>query len=132
MNVVSVWGVDDAKCELIERVAYFCIDELLPRITTLDICIDTDIGDENADGFCLANSKREFEIFIDGELEGDDLITAVAHEMVHVAQTAQGRLPVNGRESYKTVEEYLDLWFEKEAYKLQEILLTKFKEVCYI
>jgi len=130
MNIVTVWGDDDAKCELIERVAYFCIDELMPRITTLDIYIDTEIGDENADGFCLAQTKRQFEILIDGDLEGDDLVTAVAHEMVHVAQQAQNRLPINGRETYETHDQYLNLWFEKEAYELQEILLTKYKEAC--
>lgn len=131
MNIVSVWGDDDAKCELIERVAYFCIDQLMPRMKTLDICIDTEIGDENADGFCLANSKRQFEILIDGDLEGDDLVTAVCHELVHVSQISQGRLSINERETYETVEQYLNLWFEIEAYQLQEILLTKYKESCH-
>lgn len=127
MNVVTVWGNNQSKCDLIEEVAYFCIECLMPRIKTLDICIDTDIGDENADGFCLAQSKREFELLIDEKLEGDDLITAVAHEMTHVSQYAKGRLEIDGKDRYETLDQYLNLWYEKEAFEMQEILLKKYK-----
>ena len=52
---------------------------------------------ENADGFCLAESKREFVLEIDSKLRGDDFITAICHEMVHVKQYARNQLPLDGK-----------------------------------
>tara|TARA_Y100000592_G_C5262807_1_gene218129 strand:+ start:84 stop:263 length:180 start_codon:yes stop_codon:yes gene_type:complete len=52
----------------------------------------------------------------------EDLITAVFHEMVHVRQSERG-------EEMDFTLDYLDRPFEKEAYKLQESMLEKYKYI---
>ena len=92
---------------------------------------------DGADGYCLCVDSRTFEIQIDSRLEGDDFITALCHEMVHVKQYARGETKdVNqftkawkGEEyiaMYSTVKEYMALPWEAEAYKLQEELCEKY------
>ena len=62
--------------------------------------------------------------------------------MVHVKQFARGETKdinmftkrwqgTDYLSAYTTVDEYMDLPWEKEAYKLQEILLKKFKKGVY-
>ena len=130
MNVIGVFGGKNAEqVDLVYSVIEFCIKRLMPRMKTLDITTYLEGDMENADGYCLAESNRQFILEIDKKLDSDDLITAVCHEMVHVKQYAKKELDINGKVAYNTIEEYLDLWYEKEAYKLQEILLEEFKNV---
>jgi len=111
----------------------------MPRIRTLEICVDLMKLDE-CDGYCLARDNREFEIQIDKTLRGDDFITAITHEMVHVKQHAKGELKDTdqlvlkkwkGEEfvaMYSTFDEYMSLPWEEEAYRMQEELLESFKQ----
>ena len=126
MNGISVYGTNYYKRKLTECVVDFCIEKLIPRMKTLDIYIDLDNNMDTADGYCYSVNPREFVLQIDNRLKGDDFITAVCHEMVHVKQYAKGELTEKG--AVQTLEEYLELWYEKEAYKMQEILLEQFKE----
>lgn len=126
MNAVWVNGSNYYKRKLTERIVDFCIKKLVPRMKTLDIYIDLDNNMDNADGYCYSVNPREFVLSIDNRLKGDDFITAVCHEMVHVKQYAKGELKEKG--SVKTLEEYLSLWYEKEAFKMQEVLLEQFKD----
>jgi hypothetical protein len=127
MNIVSAWG--NSRTELAENVVHFCIQELMPRMKTLDICVmieeDTDVY-----GYCLAVNKREFVIEVREDLSDVDFLTTIMHEMTHVAQYAQGRLPINGKIEYRTQEEYENLWYEIEAYQMESVLLTKYLEQC--
>jgi hypothetical protein len=93
---------------------------------------------DHADGYCLAVNPREFVIEVDSRLKGDDFITALTHEMVHVKQYARGETKdVNtftkswkGDEyisMYSTVDEYMALPWEAEAYELQEVLCNEYK-----
>lgn len=126
MIVIGVYGSTIYKRKLVERIVDFCIKKLTPRIKTLDICVELDNNMDTADGYCYSVNPREFVLQIDNRLKGDDFITAVCHEMVHVKQYAKGEL--TEKRSAKTFEEYLELWYEKEAYKMQEVLLEQFKE----
>lgn len=137
MNHVGVWGSTKSKRALTENVVHFCIAEMMPRMETLDICVHLDKLPE-ADGYCLAVTNREFNIEIEKTLDEEDFITAVCHEMVHVKQFARGETQdVNmftkkwkGKEylsAYSTVDEYMNLPWEKEAYEMQEILLKRYK-----
>lgn len=137
MNDIQAFGSIKSKRKLAEDVAYFCVQEMMPRMETLDVSIHLDFLPE-ADGYCLAVTEREFNIEIDKRLSEDDFISAVCHEMVHVKQFARGETKdVNlftkrwkGEEylsAYSTVDEYMNLPWEKEAYELQEVLLKKFK-----
>ena len=141
MNDIEVYGSTKSKRTLAEDVAHFCIAEMMPRMETLDITIHLDKLPE-ADGYCLAVTNREFQIEIEKTLDEEDFITAVCHEMVHVKQFARGETKdinmftkrwqgTDYLSAYTTVDEYMDLPWEKEAYKLQEILLKKFKKGVY-
>ena len=139
MNDIEVHGSFKSKRRLTEEVIHFCIQEMMPRMETLDIYVNLDKLPE-ADGYCLAITNREFHLEIEKTLTEDDFITAVCHEMVHVIQFARGETKdVNlftklwkGAEylsAYSTIDEYMKLPWEKEAYEMQEILLKKFKKV---
>ena len=140
MNTVMAWGGSQFKRKTAEMVVQYCIDRLMPRIKTLDICVQLSTDMDHADGYCLAVDNREFVIEVDSRLKGDDFITALTHEMVHVKQYARGETKdVNqftkswkGEEyiaMYSTVEEYMELPWEKEAYELQEVLCNDYKSL---
>jgi hypothetical protein len=134
MNMIGVYPVGKIpkkKIDLAYNIIDFCISKLIPRMNTLDIVVmlSDDMDDFNEDGFCLAQTNRQFEIDINGKLKGDDFITAICHEMAHVKQFAKGELAIDGKVNYSSIEEYLDLWYEKEAYELQEILCSEFKSL---
>lgn len=138
MNTIMAWGGSHFKRTTAELVAQFCVEKLMPRMKTLDICIQLSDDMDGADGYCLAVNPREFVIEVDSRLKGDDFITAITHEMVHVKQYARGETKdVNeftkswkGDEyiaMYSTVDEYMALPWEKEAYELQESLCSAYK-----
>lgn len=122
MNIVSAWG--NSRTELAENVVHFCIQELMPRMKTLDICVQIE-DDCDVYGYCLAVDKREFVIEVKEDLSEVDFLTTIMHEMTHVWQYATGRLAVNGKMEYKTQEEYENVWYEKQAYQMEQVLLKK-------
>ena len=122
MNIVSAWG--NSRTELAENVVHFCIQELMPRMKTLDICVQIE-DDCDVYGYCLAVDKREFVIEVKEDLSEVDFLTTIMHEMTHVWQYATGRLAVNGKMEYKTQEEYENVWYEKQAYQMEGVLLKK-------
>jgi len=141
MNLVGAYSGTEEQRTLAEEIVNFCIDRLMPRMRTLDICIQLSDDMENADGYCLSVDNREFVIEIDSRLKGDDFITAITHEMVHVKQHARNELKDckaialkkwKGEDHialYTTVEEYMNLPWEEEAYRLQEVLLNEYKSL---
>ena len=139
MNDVMVVGGSPYKRTLAKKVINFCIDRMMSRMKTLEIMMYLENDMENADGYCLAETNRAFVLEIDSRLRGDNFITAITHEMTHVKQYARGETKDvdkltkswKGEEYiclYSTVEEYMNFPWEKEAYEMQEILLTKYKE----
>jgi len=125
MNFISAWGENKERCELAERVVNFCVQELMPRMKTLDICIEVN-EDTDICGYCLAVDKREFVIEVKENLDVAEFVSTLCHEMVHVKQYARGELDIDGKMSYKTHEEYMNLWYEQEAYEQEETLTRKF------
>ena len=139
MNVIQVNGGNKFQREIAEKVVGFCIKELLPRFRTLEIVVNIKKIKGDAVGYCMMeDTNREFEIEVDRELSLKDFITTLTHEMVHVKQYARGETKdVNqftkswkGEEYislYSTVDEYMALPWEKEAYELQEVLCNDYK-----
>lgn len=125
MNTVSAWGDYEEVNLLAEDVVNYCIEQLMPRMKTLDICIQVE---EELDifGYCLAVNKREFVIDVKRDLSAIQFIETLCHEMVHVKQYARGELAINGKMEYKTQEEYENVWYEKEAYEMEKILAAEF------
>ena len=63
----------------------------------------------------------------DKKLMGDNLLTTVFHEMVHVKQGVRKEWAFD-EVVYKTHEEYINLPWEVEAYELQEVMLEAWKK----
>ena len=72
----------------------------------------TDLSNENAVGFTEVNGKEQF-IQIHNDLNEDDYVTTVLHELVHVVQNEQGITADNVRED--------------QAYHMEKVL---FKNYC--
>tara|TARA_B110000858_G_C17750601_1_gene449457 strand:+ start:83 stop:559 length:477 start_codon:yes stop_codon:yes gene_type:complete len=100
---VTVIGGTKKQRQLTENVVWYCISELMPRHSTLEIEVQlTKCLDEGAYGFCaLGNTDRDFTIEVDKRipkfkngnpnLSGlNRFIETICHEMVHVYQTATG------------------------------------------
>ena len=105
----------------------------------LEINIHLKKVEKGYDGFCTwadDNIKpREFDIEVSKYLKGEDFDTCILHEMVHVKQYAKNELRERyrgGHHQYwkrrKYINElvYMAQPWEKEAYKMQEVLLEKF------
>lgn len=140
MNTVTAWGGTKKKRELAEDVVNFCIEEMMPRMKTLDVTIELSRKMDSADGYCLAETERQFIIEIDTRLDFEDFVSCICHEMVHVKQHARNELKdvdfltkLWKKQEYigvySTVEEYMALPWEAEAYELQEVLLERYKEL---
>jgi hypothetical protein len=115
---------DSSRINLLEQAFWFGVDELMPRKQNLDVTISLcDTGD-SACGWHLHVDKYTHEIELHPELEEDDLLTALWHEMVHVRQSERGS-------DYSKEEDmsYYDRPSEIEAYQLQEELLDKWKKL---
>ena len=85
-------------------------------------------------GWCMEIDKNCSHIEIDKRLKGDDFITCVLHELVHVKQQFKGELKeMKGIEKMWKGEvhiciDYMNLPWEKEAYAMQETLLIEYKK----
>ena len=122
--MIVVKGGRSKQRSTIYKAAEFAWDYLMPRIKNCEIWIDLNKIDD-AHGYCLKIDKREFEIEIDRRLKGDDLLTTVFHEMVHVKQGVRKEWEFD-EVKYSTHDEYLNLPWEVEAYKLQEEILDAY------
>lgn len=136
MIFCTVNGGSQEERQLIEEAFYFAVEELMPRKQKLDVEIWlTDMPYDDADGYHLHVDKYEHNIELQTGLIEEDLVTALFHEMVHVRQSERcqmkdkGLIKIwNGVEYlslYSTVDEYMSLPWEAEAYKLQEEMYTK-------
>jgi hypothetical protein len=104
LNQVTVIGGTKKQRQLTENVVWYCISELMPRHSTLEIEVQlTKCLDEGAYGFCGSDdgTARSFIIEVDKRLpkfkNGNPnasglkrFIQTICHEMVHVYQTATG------------------------------------------
>ena len=122
-----------------QRLAYdavnFALNYLMPRKKNLSIDVNVvDIPDD-ADAYHCCVEKNYHEIEIQQGLIEEDFVTAIFHEMVHVKQHERGELKDHGiRKAWKgeehisifsTTDEYMELPWEEEAYRLQEEMYTK-------
>ena len=130
MNLITAWGNNEDVCRLAEDVVNYCVRKMMPRMRTLDICIQVE-DDCDIYGYCLAVDKREFVIEVKGDLKAYEFIETLCHECVHIAQYATGRLPIDGKMEYKTQADYENVWYEKEAYAKEGALARGFIEELY-
>jgi hypothetical protein len=89
MNTITIEGGNASQKDKAYSLTQFCIKKLMPRMRSLDINIKfTRLGKE-ANGYCLRQTDREFELEIDSRLTLRTMLETVAHEMVHVKQYAR-------------------------------------------
>ena len=133
MNVVEVLGGTQSQRKYAESMVQFCIDTLMPRMTTLDIEVKLTVP-QGAMGYCLeTDNNRTFEIEVDSKLTLRKLLETVAHELVHVKQYARRELhPVNQTWCGKTYNpkkvSYWDLPWEIEAHGREVGLFVRWCE----
>ena len=131
---VLVYGGTKKQRWLIEDITWWFCEKYFKRFKSFNIEIDLCKIPEKVQGWCMEIDKNCSHIQIDKRLEGDDFITCVLHELVHVKQQFKGELKeMKGIEKMWKAEvyigiDYLNLPWEKEAYHMQEVLLDEYKK----
>jgi len=122
--MIFVEGGSKRQREVTYQAVQFAWAELMPRIKKCIINVELKRL-KGYDGTCLDIGNREYQIEINKKLSlGDDFLTTIFHEMVHVKQFVRKEL-FSDVNFYKTQEEYMNLPWEIEAYKMQEVLLER-------
>jgi hypothetical protein len=107
-------------------VAFFCYNQLIPRIRKCNIEINIKRM-KGYEGTCIDGDEREYFIEVNKDQSFENFCVTICHEMVHVKQYVRKEL-FSDVIFYKTREEYLNLPWEIEAYEKQEILFKKWKK----
>lgn len=135
MIALSIEGGSRKEQRLAYDAVNFALNYLMPRKKNLSVDVNVvDIPDD-ADAYHCCVEKNYHEIEIQQGLIEEDFVTAIFHEMVHVKQHERGELKDYGiRKAWKgeehisifsTTDEYMELPWEEEAYRLQEEMYTK-------
>ena len=123
--------------DLVHEIAWWFCDKYFNRFKSWNIEIDLEKIEGKVQGWCMHIDGNACHVTIDKRLKGDDFITCVLHELVHVKQHLKKELKERKPDSQemwkgkKIIQEYYnyyDLPWEKEAYELQEVLLNEYKK----
>ena len=117
MLSLEIMGGSRMEQTLTAEAVTFAFNQLIPRIKNCTLNVYLVSSDS-----CFEIDNREYEIRINKNQPGDEFLTAIFHEMVHVKQYIRGQLDQDSDDL-----NYFDRPSEIEAYKLQEELLEKWK-----
>ena len=128
LDIVGVENEEEGI--LIRDVIEQSLDSLMPRrrnpiFIDCHIALDEDMGAAEA----MIHQEAEDTFFLaiaQSALEGptDNLVTLLIHEMVHVRQYIRKQI---SEKPYNNFDEYIQLPYEQEAYRLQEEMLDEIK-----
>ena len=132
-------GYDYSEKRCVDVAEWF-VDEYLSRYN-IDINVHHCrlINRESVYGWCWATDcdyrPREFDIEIDNQLPMHMYIETLLHELWHVYQHVKGDLKDRyGKRCWKGVDhskiDYENQPWEKEAVKMEKVLVTKYKQSC--
>ena len=127
--LIHVKGSTKDKRALAEKTVAWSIKKLgLNRMSSLSIDVVLRKMKKGEYGYCnIIESNRSFIIEVNKNVSLKDFVSTIIHEMVHVKQFARNEMSAYGmRWKTKTVSEntkYVDLPWEKEAYKLEAKLI---------
>tara|TARA_Y100000813_G_scaffold189403_1_gene164549 strand:- start:670 stop:1098 length:429 start_codon:yes stop_codon:yes gene_type:complete len=118
---------------LAEDITFWFCNKFFKRFKSYNIEIDLDNMDGDVQGWCMEIDKNASHIQLNKKLKGDDFITCLLHELVHVRQQFKGYLKdidsvqkMWKGEAYFCID-YYNLPWEKEAYEQQEVLLNEYR-----
>lgn len=117
--------------DLLDKVIVFSYEYLgILYDTNLEIEFDDDMPDCQSGSCDIEDGVAE--IYLNPNMEREELITTIFHEMVHIRQMLNGDL-VGGEgfepSAWRGVKynmQYKDLPWEKEAFELEKIMMEKF------
>jgi hypothetical protein len=127
--LIHVTGSTKDKRALAQKTVAWSIKKLgLNRMSSLSIDVVLRKMKKDEYGYCnIIESNRSFIIDVNKNVSLKDFVSTIIHEMVHVKQFARNEMSAYGmRWKTKTVSEntkYVDLPWEKEAYKLEAKLI---------
>lgn len=137
---VATKGGNRFQKHIVNQTVDWCMGKLMPRIKRIHINVhlrnldDADGYCENAaieDGDFVGASPRLFNVEINKSLSLTEMISTIIHEMVHVRQYVNRELADGGlytkwkSKSVPQGTDYYDQPWEKEAYRLQDKLLSE-------
>ena len=95
--VIVNGGTKEQRLLVHNITGWFCM-KFFNRFKSYNIEFDLCKIEGNVQGWCLEIDKNASHIEIDKRLKGDDFITCVLHELVHVKQQFKGELKeLNGK-----------------------------------
>ena len=134
MKEVFVKGGLKWQREMVQRLAEWTLQELLPRHRKVDVqIILKDLTKDGVEGWCMEEDDRLFVVQVEKNQSLRDLVTTVVHELIHVKQyvkremvdyydrKAQARKIRWKTSVYGYGTAYHRQPWEKEAFKLQEV-----------
>ena len=128
---ILVNGGTKEQRQLVHNITgWFCM-KFFNRFKSYNIEFDLCKIEGNVQGWCLEIDKNASHIEIDKRLKGDDFITCVLHELVHVKQQFKGELKeLNGKakkwkdEIHIGITNFSDM-DKIEAEKIRKMALSK-------
>jgi len=134
MKVVLVKGGKKWQRDIVEKIAYWTLDELLPRVRKLEVEIRLkDLTKDGVEGWCRHEDDRLFLIDVEKNQSLREFVTTVIHELVHVKQYVKREMvdfwdvktksrKIRWKTSvYGYGTAYARQPWEKEAFRLQEV-----------
>ena len=97
---VIVSGGTKKQRELVHNITDWFCDKFFNRFKSYNIEFDLIKIKGNVQGWCMDIDKNASHIEIDKRLKGDDFITCVLHELVHVKQQFKKELVEEQMENY--------------------------------
>ena len=128
---VIVSGGTKKQRELVHNITGWFCDKFFNRFKSYNIEFDLIKIKGNVQGWCMDIDKNASHIEIDKRLKGDDFITCVLHELVHVKQQFKKELvELNGKAKRWKDEIHIGIMnfsdMDKiEAEKIRMMALTK-------
>jgi hypothetical protein len=90
---VTITGGNKSQRKYAESMAQYCIKKFLPKHKNINLTISFKRMSNDANyGYCCHLEGREFEIELKRTLRLRDMLTTLAHEMVHVKQYVRGEI----------------------------------------
>jgi len=128
--MITVTGGTAQQRRLAEICVQHALDELMPRMKNIYITVELVDIKSAATGWCsTGEDHRDIEIEVDRKQGLFAIASTILHEMVHAKQYARREIDgVNMMWRGEPVAEgtdYSELPWEVEAYKMQDILLSK-------